>query len=317
MKEYPCPRCNHPFPTPSKLKVHLNSKRRCDGEHECNNCNKRFKDQYYRNSHQKICKGKKETVQDIKRDRDFARQALAVVEAQASASSAAGNGQVVQHIQQNIQQQNILNLTVNNNVVLNVGDEDCSHLDTNLEALESVLGIKEGHEASLIRFCRLLRCDPSVPQNHNLLVLNPQDSKVVHRSNGQWKEGDADKALLFALNCDAVSLSNKINDRDELYDRPDLHAYKFDFLVHNIQSKCQAGDMEGLRSTLDSLKDMYHDLTKSSYLSVDEARATTSAEPGQSDVALRIRLAELEVQKIEVQKMMLELQLQAQQKATA
>ena len=299
---YPCPRCEHPFSAPSKLRKHLDKKIRCDvGDYTCKACKKKFSHRNSKWVHEKSCTGKPKTPEEVQRDLEFAVAALAAVAEQEKVST------IVQ--QQNIQQQNIqqqINLTVNNNVVVNVGDEDCSHFDTTLPGLESLLGINNGREESLLTFCKAVRCNPEAPHNHNILVLDPQDRKVVHRSNGKWKEGDADQAILRALNCDAVSLTSMLIDADDLYDRPDLYAYKFDFLVHNIQRKCLNGDVEGLRSLLDPLKAMLHEVTKAAYVKKTTANVQApvpepAEEAGPSDLEMQLRIAQLEVEKLTLQ----------------
>ena len=283
MVEHHCPKCNRPFSAPSKVRAHLARKTDClQGAYRCSKCDRCLASRQSRWTHEQTCTGKNETPDELRRNNQLLSQALAAVQPSAPA-------QFIQNIQ-NVQQ---VNLTVTN-VVVNVGDEDCSHIDTSLAGLEASLGIGADHEQALLNFCRLLRCDPSVPQNHNIKVFGPDDP-VAQRGNGEWKMKDANSALLFALDCDARCLSSKIVDTDDLESRPDLHAFKYNYLLHDIQRKCSEDDVYGLSSTLQSLKELLHDFTKSTSAKIDSDVAGPT-----SDLAVRVQLRALDMQKLQV-----------------
>lgn len=301
MPEYPCLDCGRIFPAPSKLRKHQNGKKPCkEPTISCLKCDKKFTNKCARNTHQRSCPGKPKTAAQLEADREFARLAYGAVQAH-------GSQQLVQNIHQHIQQTNIGQLNLNINIS-NVGEESTSHIDMSLNGLESLLDIKNGRPESLLAFCKLLRCNPDVPGNHNIMVLDPEHPKVMARTNGKWTESETDKELMLALNSDATLLSDNIDDMDDLHNRPDLHDYKFGYLLHSVRTKCTNGDTAGLSGLLQPLKDMLHDLTKTLYLGQRDFGAGIGLPPAGgaiggpiTDLTGHIRLAELEVQKLLLQ----------------
>lgn len=75
---YPCLDCKKTFPTPSKLAAHKNRRIPCtQGEFECRKCDDRFTKRNARDRHQKRCTGKKETLEEVKSERDALRAVVA------------------------------------------------------------------------------------------------------------------------------------------------------------------------------------------------------------------------------------------------
>ena len=74
-----CENCGKPFPTPSKLAAHMNRKIACTaGAFVCNKCNHvRFTKRNARDRHRKRCKGRPETLEEVKRERDSLRAVIA------------------------------------------------------------------------------------------------------------------------------------------------------------------------------------------------------------------------------------------------
>lgn len=217
-------------------------------------------------------------MEQVQEERDVMRGLLA--QQQTSPS------QVIIH---NHNYNQILNLTINNNVVLNVGTEDLKHIDKRLPSLEMVLNLPQQSPESLIKWCKMVRCDINNPQNHNVLLTDPAATKAW-QFNGNWSEGDTNQLLTNMVGRDAQRLSGCINDADDLYSRPDLRSYKFDYLNHTILARCAQADYVGLAPILDPLKQMLSELTRTLYITEREEDETSN-----QDQSMQIQLLEMQL----------------------
>lgn len=279
---YPCHDCKKNFPTPSKLAAHTNRKIPCTaGGFECRECNDRFTKRNARDRHQKRCTGRQETIDELKSERDALRAAVAQQMAPAQTTVIHNHNQV-------------LNLTVNN-IVLTAGKENLSHINRSLPALEAALNIPAHSSDAIVKWCEMIHCDPNCPQNHNVLLVDA-DAPKAWQYDGKWTEGETNKLLTALVGRDTQRLSGSINDADDLYSRPDLRAYKYDYLVHAVMSRCNSSDHGGLATILEPLKHSLASLTKQLYIT-EQQDAVIEDE----NLEHKARLLEIELARVRLQ----------------
>lgn len=289
MPDYECEDCQKSFPTPSKLAAHKNRKFPCTaGDFPCTKCPATFTRRNARDRHRQRCQGLPETLQEVQEERDALRGLLA--------QQPTGPSQVIIH-NHNHNYNQVLNLTINNNVVVNVGAEDLKYIDKRLQSLETVLNLPHQKPDSLLQWCKMVHCDVDNPQNHNVLLLDPTAAKAW-QFNGNWCEGDANQVLTNMVGRDAQRLSGCINDADDLYSRPDLRSYKNEYLNHGIIARAAQADYAGLAPILNSLKQMLSEFTQTLYVTEREPEEEETEE----EKLMRKKIIEINLSKIKLKK---------------
>lgn len=287
MPGYECDDCHKSFPTPSKLSAHKNRKFPCTaGDFPCGKCNATFTKRSARDRHRRGCQGLPETIEEVQEERDALRDLLA--------QQATGPSQVIIH-NHNHNYNQVLNLTINNHVVVNVGAEDLKYIDKRLPSLEVALNLPQQNPKSLLQWCQMVHCDIDNPQNHNVLLTDPAAAKAW-QFNGNWSEGDTNQLLTNMVGRDALRLSGCINDADDLYSRPDLRSYKNEYLNHGVIARAAQADYAGLAQILDPLKQMLSELTQKLYVT------ERAGEENKEDDAICIKQLEIDLAKAKLRK---------------
>jgi hypothetical protein len=193
-----------------RLRRHLEKKNKCNrGDFACRNCSKKFVRITGRDAHQLRCSGRQDTVR-LLRERIGALQRCI-------------------NISPDYEIRNLRPF----------GQESTEHLKAlSLDQLRDAVGLV-AEPSCLLKFIRLVRTNPLVPENHNVRMCDAgsRNALVYVSSERGWIEWDADHILRTIVAKDAFRFVDCIRDDDD----PDISAFVYLFL-QRVAGRAQSSD---------------------------------------------------------------------------
>ena len=326
-----CPKCSKILSSAQALTNHLARIPACDDlEYKCKACHSTFKLRKTLKFHvENNCRGTPQNEQNRNLTEELQQTRIAMSamgtheqRANGTSSSSIQNGDTNIGVQNNnIHIGDINNVQINVNVVPK-GAEDIDFLkNMPYDELIKLIGCRCS-PSTHIQLFELIRCNPDLPQNQNML-LTSMDSKIVYwNSTTGWRQGDFNEQIHGRIADDALFLVGKIPPH--LRD-PEFYGSH----VHEVLRNC--GEMTNplMKQIAEGIRRPLHEATMNlvaKYRPVVEEEvaenqeASSSGEGAESanreDVILvreKIKLAEIESRKAEVEKEKFMMEIQAMQ----
>ncbi len=323
VSEHNCDKCNASFGSKKDLQKHFNRKYPCnEGKFKCQKCSQTFTKRSSRDHHRRhTCKGVVPTRTDLQVQLDQYKTVLAATgtlgerrpEISSGASASKFPAGIVHHNNvvggDVVEGDKITNIHNHTNIfVLPARQENTQHLQQmTFEELKEKIGL-EPNESTMKKLFKVMRLDENHPENHTLLLPDPNGEEVHYKSENGWKTGSFDNRMLVAFSDDA-DLLKKIYPKELRED----HFYQ-GFLLRQFVHKIGSSEMDksNLKQLGDEMRPLMHALT---VVLAEKYTPTTDEEPtevfGQqvpttsSDLRLRF-----ETEKLRKESLQLELQLE-------
>lgn len=253
MAVHTCPDCPLTFPTKQQLDQHLARKTPCNaGGHKCSKCDKGLKTAKTRRRHEKICKGKGTTLEDVQAQLDRVHAELANKDAAqqelfqvVNAASAAAVQNIVN---------NITNNTVINNYTINI-DQLNVHKSVGQESKSHLKGTKIRFAKSPVVFADWYKMLREPQHNHNVLVVSKDSKEALICLGDKWEKRDRDEALMIVFRADSTSLYDHVANR-YASDDESANSFRYDYLATGVMQYAADNDFLNLRAILDTYCDM-------------------------------------------------------------
>ena len=311
-----CHKCSKILSSSWALKDHLARTPACDElPYKCEACHATFKSPRTLKNHVKnSCPGitaieqNRNLTEELQQTR-IAMSAMGTHEQRANGTSNSS----AQNVDTNIGVQNnnihigdINNVQINVNVVPK-GAEDIDFLkNMPYDELIKLIGCRCS-PSTHIRLFELIRCNPDMPQNQNML-LTSMDSKIVYwNSTTGWRQGDFNEQIHGRLADDALFLVEKIPPhlRDPEFYGSHMHEVLRNCgeMTNPLMKQIAEGIRRPLHEATMNLVAKYRPVVEEETEVIEEASCST--EPAErEDVILvreKIRLAEIESRKVEME----------------
>ena len=326
-----CPKCSIILSSAGALRNHLARIPACDELPEkCDACHSKFKSKKTLKYHVKNdCPGIPPTEQLRNMTDQLAQTRIAMSamgahqqRADGTSSSTVQNGDTNIGVQNNnIHVGDINNVQINVNVVPK-GAEDIDFLKKMpYDELIKLIGCRCS-PSTHIRLFELIRCNPDIPQNQNML-LTSVDSKIVYwHSNTGWRQGDFNEQIHGRLADDALFLVEKIPPhlRDPEFYGSHMHEVLRNCgeMTNPLMKQIAEGIRQPLHEATMNLVAKYRPAVEEETPVTEEASSSTDQAEREDVVLVRekMKLVEMESRKAEIEerKIMKEIQLMQMRK---
>ncbi len=321
MTEHICVKCNKKFATKRNLEYHSAKKYSCDaGRYSCPKCGQTFTHRQARDHHKNhTCKGLTPTIASLQAQLEQCKTVLAATGALGERRPETVHGSSlntsVSHQGDNtvlggdvVEGDKITNIHNHTNFfVLPSRQENTQHLEQlTFEELKEKIGLQP-NESTMKELFKVMRLDENHPENHTLLLPDPNGQEVHYKSENGWETGSFDNRMLIAFSDDA-DLLKKIYPK-ELREDQFYQGFLLRQFVHKIGSS--AKDKSNLKQLGDEMRPLMHALT---VVLAEKYTPATDEEPAKesgqqvpstsSDLRLRF-----ETEKLRKESLQLELEL--------
>lgn len=216
-----CFDCFKVFASPAALDRHKTKKYSCtEGKFPCSKCTKNYRHPSARSRHEKTCQGPPKTVCGQQKEIDRLKKAMETIDSK-NQQMASGASSSINCETANVHNGDNITIIQNNITVNTCGKEDVTYIKS-IPSEELYDMVKQNENIlALSEFFKILRLDPSHPQNHNLLLLDKDDDEIHYKSKNGWKTGGTESVLDGCLAKDGQLLQCCLNKNQNYESLPE------------------------------------------------------------------------------------------------